>query len=497
MNQKISTNSYPGTRDFYPMEMKFRSFMFSLIEEAISSFAYEKMSGPLLESFEIYAAKSGEEIAQQQLYVFEDKGERQVAIRPELTPTIARMYSAKIHELAPIQRWYSIENFMRYERPQKGRLREFYQVNIDLIGAEGVFADFELLRVAHAVFNIFGATTDMFEIRVNHRGFVNDLFINYVGVAENKIDILSKALDKKDKLSTEKFVNLLEESGLNSEQISKFQIICQNNFEGNLNLVPESKGALELKEIFELGEKVFKDTNPLRYEFSVVRGLAYYTGIVFEAFDKNKDNPRALFGGGRYDNLVSLYNKNHNVSGVGFAIGDVTFESFLRGHELLTDDDLVVDKHMLAIDPELPLSMYHTMSDTIKNMENIFLDEVTMLENIVIAHANNKELLLDSARKIIPLVTKNPFFDKEKYGTLEYEQDLYNFLGTAKSKKYSVEIFPDTSMNLGKQLKYANKAQINYVWICGIPELEKGIIKRKSMETGSEEEFDLATFEEY
>lgn len=497
MNQKISTNSYPGTRDFYPTEMRFRTFMFSLIEEAISSFAYEKMSGPLLESFEIYAAKSGEEIAQQQLYVFEDKGERQVAIRPELTPTIARMYSAKTHELASIQRWYSIENFMRYERPQKGRLREFYQVNVDLIGAEGVFADFELLRVAHAVFNIFGATTDMFEIRINHRGFVQDLFIEYIGVNESQVDIFSKILDKKDKLSSEKFVALLTENGLNEEQVKKFNILCQNSFDENLALVPNSKGAVELKEIFELGYKVFKETNPLRYEFGVVRGLAYYTGVVFEAFDKNKENSRALFGGGRYDNLVSLYNKNHNVSGVGFAIGDVTFESFLKGHELLTDEDLLVEKHMIAIDTELPLSMYHTMSDTIKNMENVFMDEVTMLENIVLAHANNKELLLDSASKIVPFIVKNPFFDKEKNGTLEYDQDLYTFLGAAKSKKYSVEIFPDMLMNLGKQLKYANKAKINYVWICGLPELEKGIIKRKSMQTGTEEEFDLATFEEY
>ena len=497
MSQKLSTNSYPGTRDFYPQDMRFRSFMFSLMEEAISSFSYEKISGPLLEGFEIYAAKSGEEIAEKQLYLFADKGDRRVAIRPELTPTIARMYAAKINELPHIQRWFSIENFMRYERPQKGRLREFYQVNVDLIGAKGSFADFELLRVAHGVFSIFEATTDMYEIRINHKGFLKDVLTQYVGVPEHRLEIVFKIIDKKDKITPEKFVELFIAEGLGQNHVDKIQEVFAMTFEQIAELVPDSEGAKEIKEILELGEKVFKTQNPLRYDFSIVRGLAYYTGLVFEAYDKNPENSRALFGGGRYDDLVGIFNKNNEVSGVGFAIGDVTFESFLRGHNLLSDEDLIVERHMIAIDAELPLSLFHTVSDHIKGMEHVFLDCVGMLENIVVSHANNKSLIKDSIAKVTSLLEKNPFFDKEKDGNFGFENDLENFLGLSKSKRYSVEIFPDASMALGKQLQYANRAQVKYVWICGEPELKRGILKRKSMDTGTEVEFDLKTFELY
>ena len=497
MSQGTSTNSYPGTRDFYPKEMRFRSHMFSLIESAISSFSYEKMSGPLLESFEIYAAKSGEEIAEKQLYVFSDKGDRRVAIRPEFTPTLARMYAAKMNEIAPIQRWYSIENFMRYERPQKGRLREFHQVNVDLIGAKGAFADFELLKVAQSVFSIFEATLDMYEIRVNHRGFIKDVLVDIVGIKEEMVDTIAKIMDKKDKVSKEKFVEMLEQEGLNPEQVNKLYEVFDQEFSILKDKLPESVGAKELDEILELSKTVFKEQNPIRYDFSIVRGLAYYTGLVFESYDKNPENTRALFGGGRYDNLVNLFNKNSNISGVGFAIGDVTFEAFLRGHGLLKDEDLILEKHMMAIDNTIPLAFFHSASDNIKEMENLFMDCVTMMENIVLSHAADKELMKDSISKVSGLLEKNPFFDKERDGTMAYEQDLLAFLTGTKPKNYIVEVYPDSSIPLGKQLQYANKAGVKYVWICGDPELKKGMIKRKSMDTGTEVEFDLATFELY
>ncbi|MGL4394079.1 MAG: histidine--tRNA ligase [Brevinema sp.] len=491
---KISTNSYTGTRDFYPQEMRFRTYMFNMIEQAISSFTYEKMSAPLLESFELYAAKSGEEIAEKQLYVFNDKGDRRVAIRPELTPSIARMYAAKINELPSIQRWYSIENFMRYERPQKGRLREFYQVNIDLIGAKGAFADFELLSVAQAVFSIFGATKDMYEIRINHRGFVRDILVDYVGVSEDRLDDLARLIDKKDKMDAEKFAQLLSDQGFSSDQAQKLQEVFAKNFDEAFKLVPNSESAKEIKEVLELGDKVFKDQNPLRYDFSVVRGLAYYTGLVFEAYDKNPENARALFGGGRYDNLVSFFLKNQNISGVGFAIGDVTFEAFLRGHKLLLDEDLIVEKHMIAIDAELPLSLFYTISNNLKSMENVYLDCLGMIENILLSQ--NQQAIDQSMNKIMDVLSKNPFFnagDKEQIDLNEMVTEL----SKGKEKTYQVEIYPDSSMPLGKQLQYANKAGIPFVWICGTPELQKGIIKRKDMNTGLETEFDLATFELY
>ncbi|MGL4388557.1 MAG: histidine--tRNA ligase [Brevinema sp.] len=491
---KISTNSYTGTRDFYPIEMRFRSYMFHHIEQAISSFAYEKISTPLLENFELYAAKSGEEIAEKQLYVFTDKGDRRMAIRPELTPSIARMYAAKINEIPTIQRWYSIENFMRYERPQKGRLREFYQVNVDLIGAKGAFADFELLSVAQAVFSIFGATKDMYEIRINHRGFVRDILVEYVGIAEERLDDLARLIDKKDKIEQDKFAQLLLEQGFSSYQISKLQLVFTKNFKEAFELVPNSVSAQEIKEVLTLGDKVFKDQNPLRYDFSIVRGLAYYTGLVFEAYDKNPENSRALFGGGRYDNLVSFFLKNNNVSGVGFAIGDVTFEAFLKGHKLLSDEDLNVERHMIAIDLELPLSLLHTISNNLKSMENIYIDCIGILESILLSQ--NQEAIDHSLNKIMDVLLKNPFFDAGDQEEIDLNQVITS-LSTGKENRYQVEIYPDSTVSLGKQLQYANRAKIQYVWICGTPELQKGVVKRKNMLTGIEIEFDLTTFEIY
>lgn len=490
----ISTNSYTGTRDFYPQEMRFRSYMFSMMERAISSFSYEKISAPLLESFEIYAAKSGEEIAEKQLYVFTDKGDRRVAIRPELTPSVARMYAAKMNELASIQRWYSIENFMRYERPQKGRLREFYQVNIDLIGANGYLADFELLSVAQAVFSIFGATKDMYEIKINHRQLVRDLLVDFVGIVEEKIDDIAKLIDKKDKMDQEKFTLLLQDNNLTSSQINKLYEVFESDFQKISQLLPNSLGVEELKEVFELGEKVFKDQNPLRFDFCVVRGLAYYTGLVFEAYDKNPDNRRALFGGGRYDNLISLFKKNTNISGVGFAIGDVTFESFLKGHGLLNNEDFYVQKHMIAIDAELPLSLFYTISNNLKSMENVFIDCVGMLESI--AQSGDISKINDSLSKIMDMLCKNPFFDVGEKEKIDIEEMLLEF-SQSKSREHLVEIYPTINVSLGKQLQYANKAKIDYVWICGVPELQRGVIKRKNMLTGLETEFDLSTFEMY
>ncbi|MGL4561318.1 MAG: histidine--tRNA ligase [Brevinema sp.] len=491
---KISTNSYTGTRDFYPKEMRFRSFMFQQIEQAISSFSYEKISAPLLESFEIYAAKSGEEIAEKQLYVFTDKGDRRVAIRPELTPSIARMYAAKMNELPPIQRWYSIENFMRYERPQKGRLREFYQVNVDLIGAKGAFADFELLSVAQAVFSIFGATTDMYEIRINHRGFVRDVLVEYVGVNEEKFEDLARFIDKKDKMDSDKFESLMIEQGFSKDQIQRLTDVFEKDFNQLSELVPNSVFIEEIKQVFTLADKVFKEQNPLKYDFSIVRGLAYYTGLVFEAYDKNPDNTRALFGGGRYDNLVSIFQKNNNVSGVGFAIGDVTFEAFLKGHKLLTDEDLLVEKHMIAIDIKLPLSLFYTISNNLKGMENVYIDCLDMMENIILS--NNDEIIDQSLNKIMDVLSKNPFFDVGDQEQIDINEMFVN-LSKGKVNSYQIEIYPDTNTVLGKQLQYANKANINYVWICGIPELQRGVVKRKNMLTGKEVDFDLTTFEIY
>ncbi|MGL4367181.1 MAG: histidine--tRNA ligase [Brevinemataceae bacterium] len=495
MSTKLSTNSYPGTRDFYPKEMRFRKQMFHLIEETLEYFAYEKISGPLLESFEIYAAKSGEEIAERQLYVFTDKGDRKVAVRPELTPTIARMFAAKKNDLAPIQRWYSIENFMRYERPQKGRLREFVQINVDLIGVKGVSADFEILKTAKGIFDVFGANSEMYEIRINHRGFISDVLRDYLGVSDENQEIVMKILDKKDKLEKEKFVELLLTSGITKVQIEKLLTVLGQDLDQNIELVPNSIVAQELKQVLELGKEIFGKNNPLKFDFSVVRGLAYYTGLVFEAYDKDPANIRALFGGGRYDSLLGLFSKGEDVPGIGFAIGDVTFELFLKNHGLLNNSDLIVEKHMIAVDKGVSLVLFHRVFNQLKKMQNMFVKEIYMLESLIGTSESNADSR-NSLEKIVGMIEKNAFFDIEKFNNIREKQWL-NSVILEKDKQILIEIYPDISKPLGKQLSYADKAHINYVWICGEPELIRGIVKRKNMFTGREEEFDLKTLELY
>lgn len=487
MSEILSSKSYPGTRDFYPKEMRYRQLMFSLISEAVESFSYERISAPLLESFDIFAAKSGEEIAEKQLYVFEDKGARKVAIRPEFTPSLARMFAAKIHDLPSIQRWFSIENFMRYERPQQGRLREFYQINVDLIGATGVFADFEIFRVAKSIFDICGASNEMYEIRVNHKGFLEDVLLNFLGLKNDLLEFVFKIFDKKHKISSEEFNNSLYDIGLSSTQIIKLNEFFALNFKDMIHLFPESLVANELKDLFILADEVFASHNPLVYDFSIVRGLAYYTGIVFEAYDK-VGGARALFGGGRYDNLISLFNKKSSVSGVGFAIGDVTFEMFLKNHNLLLQNDLLEEKHLVAIDKNLPLVSFHKIRDCLLQMQSVLQDCMSMCLDIR-QIANNS--CSQEFTQIWNLLDKNPFFDKDLFSRNNIEE----FFAQHKKKKYSIEIYPDPKLMLGKQLQYANKAGISYVWICGIPEMKRGILKRKNMDTGVEKDFSLATFE--
>jgi len=480
---KMSTNSYIGTRDFYPQDMRFRSYMFSMIENTLKKYAFEKISGPLLENFQIYVAKSGEEIAKKQLYVFTDKGNRKIAVRPELTPTIARMYAAQIDKLAPIQRWYSIENFMRYERPQKGRLREFHQINVDIIGVDDISADFEILHIAQKIFQTLQADTTMYEIRINHRKFINDLLVQYVGVTEDKILDIAKIIDKKDKLVKEKFELLLKENSLNGDQIQKLNLIFEFDFETSFNLIPDSSGAKELKEILILGQQIFQDKNPLKYDFSIVRGLAYYTGLVFEAYDKTPTNSRALFGGGRYDDLIDLFYQNRKISGVGFAIGDVTLESFIRDHRLIKEENLTIQKHMIAVDKDIPLVFFYTLLDNLQNMEEVFLEGMEMI--MTLDFAEQKDL----SNKVLDIITRNPFYYKNN------DDDKIQNIKNNFNKQYNIEMYVNLNHNLKKQMQYANKANITFVWICRKLEMEKGIIKRRNMITGEEEIFDLGTFE--
>ena len=338
MTNKLSTQSYKGSRDFYPEDMRIRNFIFDTWKKVCKSYGYEEYDGPFLESFEIYAAKSGEELVNDQLYSFTDRGERKVAIRPEMTPTLARMIAQKVNELPRPIRWFSIANFWRYEKPQKGRGREFFQLNTDIFGVENIEADFEIISIMADVMRGFGAKEEMFEIRVNNRKLM-DTFYKKIGLEDVQIKTVNKAIDKSSKISKEEFEKWLKDDAkMEDKQIRLLTDFIKTPYPVIEELSQEgSTGANEIKKLMELIEKS-DIKNFVKIDISTIRGLDYYTGTVFEIFDLNPVNSRAIAGGGRYDDLISLFGEE-KLTGTGFAMGDITLVDFLKTWELLPKFD--------------------------------------------------------------------------------------------------------------------------------------------------------------
>ncbi|MBN2534602.1 MAG: histidine--tRNA ligase [Spirochaetales bacterium] len=358
----LPVRSYKGTRDFYPMDMCYRNWYFSKVREVVEGFCYEEYHTPLLEPYEVYAAKSGDEVAGEQLYCFEDKGGRKIAIRPELTPSVARLVAARLEELTFPLRWYSIANVMRYEKPQKGRLREHWQVNVDIFGADEIEAELEIISIISRIMHTFQAKPDMFRIKINNRKFFTDVLTDVLKVKNTDVKTISRIVDKKAKMSQEKYYDWLKETGLTQDKIELLDKIFSSNLEEIIRMIHiDSKGANELSRLFQL----LDETGLLRYcefDFSIVRGFDYYTGTVFEVYDTSPENRRSLFGGGRYDNLVSMF-KQRNISGIGFGLGDVTFQHFLEGNDLIPDKIYKSQQVLIARFPDVPVSEYFKLAE--------------------------------------------------------------------------------------------------------------------------------------
>ena len=334
--QLLSTQPYKGTRDFYPDDMRLRNWFFGKIRETLETAAFDEYNGPLLESLELYAAKSGEEIANKQTYNFVDRGDRSVAIRPEMTPTVARMVAGRMNDLSFPLRWFSIPNMYRYEATQRGRLREFWQLNVDIFGCDTYEADLETIVSAIRIMRSFGADETMFTVRINNRRFFNDVIAAISGGDADKSKLVSKVIDKKNKIPREVYEKELIALELTAEQISKIDELYGMSVADATAICPDSVGANELRLLFEALDKLGLSKYCL-FDFGIIRGLDYYTGTVFEVFDNAPENNRAMFGGGRYDNLVGLFVKNAKISGVGYGMGDVTLENFLVTHGLVPE----------------------------------------------------------------------------------------------------------------------------------------------------------------
>ena len=365
MEVKLSVTPYKGTRDFYPQDMKLRNWFFGKVRSTLEQACFEEYEGPMLESLDLYAAKSGEELAKEQTYNFTDRGGRDLAIRPEMTPTVARMVAGKMGELPYPLKWFSIANMYRYERPQRGRLREFWQLNVDIFGCDTFEADLDVIQSAINVLRAYGADESMFCVHINNRRFFNDVIAAVAGTDAEGSKKISKVVDRKNKVTREAYENALEELGLSEEQIERIDALYGMNVAEATALCPDSQGAKELSALFAALHSTGLDKYCV-FDFGIIRGLDYYTGTVFEVFDLAPENNRAMFGGGRYDNLVGLFVKNAKISGVGYGMGDVTLENFLVTHGLVPDLNNEGTKVLVARFDDVPYEAYVKLADDVR-----------------------------------------------------------------------------------------------------------------------------------
>ena len=347
----LSKQPYKGARDFYPPDKRLQKYMFAKWREAVERFGYEEYDAPILEPLEIFLAKTGEEIVNEQTYAFQDRGGRQVVIRPEMTPTVSRMVAAKRQELAYPLRWYSIPNLWRYERPQRGRLREHWQLNVDLFGVAGSEAELEMVTLVDAIFKAFGADSGMYEIRLNSRQLMDFALREYLRFNQTEAHDISRLIDRMHKLDHSQFIAMADAiCSPKARQVGVVEKLLGLLSANSLDELPaelrKHESVKELDRMFELLSKA--GITNTQFDVSLMRGFDYYTDIVFEVFDSHKDNNRAMLGGGRYDGLVGLFGVTP-VPTVGFGWGDVTLTNFLELHHLLPELPTETDAYVVLV----------------------------------------------------------------------------------------------------------------------------------------------------
>jgi histidyl-tRNA synthetase len=339
----MSLDALPGFREFYPSELAERNFIIGTWRDVARRYAFVEYDGPPLEPLELYTRKSGDEIVGQ-LYSFSDKGGREVALRPEMTPTLARMVAAKANALRKPVRWFSIPQLFRYERKQRGRLREHFQLNVDIIGEADVTADAELLSTAIDVVRAFGLTSSDVRARVSDRQLLRGLLV-LTGIAEEMLPAVYAVVDKLDREPRASLETKLRAAGLHDVFIARIFEVLKHT---DLATLRERYGEVpELREDFARLARYFEYLDALgvaewvEFDLSIVRGLAYYTGIVFELFDAKREL-RAICGGGRYDTLLKQLG-GADLPALGFGMGDVVLADLLRSRGRMPEWTPLVD----------------------------------------------------------------------------------------------------------------------------------------------------------
>jgi histidyl-tRNA synthetase len=322
--KKVVIQSVKGTRDFYPELMAVRKWLYETAGSVAEIYGYQEYEGPLIESLELFAAKSGDELVKDQSFVFEDRGGNLITLRPELTPTLARMVAQRQNQLLFPIRWWSFGPFWRYERPQKGRTREFFQWNIDLIGSKSAAADAELIAIVATFFQKVGLAPQDAQILVNNRQLM-EAELASIGIAAVDYKKIFRLIDRRDKLPQEKWEAYAVDLGLQTRQIEQLHGLLADQ-----NLWRKSA---DLKDLFPAIDALGV-SDYVQFAPNVIRGLDYYTGTVFEAQAIKGDLRRSILGGGRYDNLLSDVGGD-KIPAVGFAMGDLVISLVLEELNLI------------------------------------------------------------------------------------------------------------------------------------------------------------------
>lgn len=350
MSKILSNQEVKGTKDWLPDEFFIRNYIFSKWREVCLSYGFSEYLTPILENADIYRAKSGEDIGIKELMVFTDQAGRDLAIRPEMTPSVSRMVS-KIYQSSPKPlKLFSIANFVRNEKPQRGRNREFWQLNCDVFGENNFLSDLEILQLSLDLMLAFNPPKKSFVLKINSRKLIDDLFA-LLNLPENKKIALTRLMDKYAKLSKGDFVKSMKEIGLSENNVKRIDdFLNAESIDDLVDKITELKNRESIEEI----KKIMKNLSDLGYQEyllfspSLIRGFDYYDGLIFEIFDNHKDNNRAMFGGGRYNGLAELFG-SISFPAIGFAPGDETFKIFLESWNILPQVDIYQDNYYLPL----------------------------------------------------------------------------------------------------------------------------------------------------
>jgi histidyl-tRNA synthetase len=344
----LSTQPVKGARDFYPEDMRLQKYIYQVWRVVCERFGYEEYDAPILEPTSLYLAKGNQEIIDEQTYTFTDRGDRSMTLRTEMTPTVSRMVAGRRQELPYPARLYSIPQCWRYERMQRGRGREFYQLNVDVFGLDGLAAEQEMITMADAILKQFGAKPRMYEIRLSSRKLTDAFLQGVLKLDQTQSESLVRLIDRMQKMDRSQFTGQVD-AILSPSQRDKGAVHQLMDFLNAKLLTDLPEQVLQLKETKDIAVLMTRlrsaGIENAVFDPTLMRGFDYYTDIVFEVFDTDPENNRSMFGGGRYDGLVGQFGVEP-VPTVGFAMGDITLQNFLAAHDLApalrTETDLYV-----------------------------------------------------------------------------------------------------------------------------------------------------------